>query len=220
MSESIHTLRILIADDHALVRRGVRNLLSHRPEWHVVCEAVNGLEAVEKARDLQPDVAILDFSMPLLDGSAAAKQIMQASPSTAIVVLTMHDSDEVIREVLRSGARGLVLKTDADQDLVEAIEAVATSRYFFARRVNDMVVEGYLTGAKPVTIPNPSTAQLTPREQEVLRLLAEGAASKQIASRLAISVRTVESHRIHVNRKLGFSSVAELVRYAIRHGVI
>lgn len=211
-------LRILIADDHELIRRGVRNLISLRGGWKVVGEACDGADAVEQAESLRPDVAIIDFSMPKLDGPAAASQIAQVSPDTSVVVLTMHDSNHVIREVLRSGAKGLVLKTDADQDLIEAVEAVAQKRHFFTKRVADVVLEGYLTGRAAHA--KEEKVKLTTREREILSLLADGVASKQIALKLKISVRTVESHRIHINRKLGFGSVAELVRYAIRHGIV
>jgi DNA-binding NarL/FixJ family response regulator len=211
-------LRILIADDHELIRRGVRNLISLRGGWTVVGEACNGADAVEQAQSLRPDVAIIDFSMPELDGPAAAFQITQVSPATSVVVLTMHDSNHVIREVLRSGAKGFVLKTDADQDLIEAVEAVAQKRHFFTKRVADVVLEGYLTGRNAND--KEDKIKLTTREREILSLLADGISSKQIALKLNISVRTVESHRIHINRKLGFGSIAELVRYAIRHGIV
>ncbi len=213
-------LRILIADDHELIRRGVRNLIALREGWQVVGEACNGSDAIEKARHLKPDVAIIDFSMPKLDGPAAAAQITQISPDTSVVVLTMHDSDHVIRDVLRSGARGFVLKTDADQDLITAVEAVSQKRHFFAKRVTDLVLEGYLTGRTSLIHSREDKEKLTPREREILCLLADGISSKQVATKLNISVRTVESHRIHINRKLGFGSIADLVRYAIRHGMI
>lgn len=211
-------LRILIADDHELIRRGVRNLISLRGGWTVVGEACNGADAVEQAQSVKPDVAIIDFSMPELDGPAAAFQITQVSPATSVIVLTMHDSNHVIREVLRSGAKGFVLKTDADQDLIEAVEAVAQKRHFFTKRVADVVLEGYLTGRSAND--KEEKVKLTTRECEILSLLADGVSSKQIALKLNISVRTVESHRIHINRKLGFGSIAELVRYAIRHGIV
>ena len=211
-------LRILIADDHELIRRGVRNLISLRGGWTVVGEACNGADAVKQAQSLKPDVAIIDFSMPELDGPATAFQITQVSPATSVIVLTMHDSNHVIREALRSGAKGFVLKTDADHDLIEAVEAVAQKRHFFTKRVADVVLEGYLTGRNANA--KEDKVKLTTREREILSLLADGVSSKQIALTLNISIRTVESHRIHINRKLGFGSIAELVRYAIRHGIV
>jgi len=214
-------LRILIADDHELIRRGVRELLSARSGWQVVGEACDGADAVVKAMSLKPDVAILDFSMPRMNGPEACAQIAKQSPGTAVVVLTMHDSDEVIQAVLRSGARGLVLKSDADHTLLGAVQAAAERRHFFTERVSALLLGGYLTGT-PAGVPKRRSAaqRLTDREGEVMRLLAEGLTNKEAASSLQISTRTVESHRININRKLGFSSIADLVRYAVRNGIV
>ena len=211
-------LRILIADDHELIRRGVRNLISTRNGWQIVGEASDGADAIEMTCRIKPDVAIIDFSMPKLDGAATAAEIARLAPWTSVIVLTMHDSDHVIREVLRSGAKGFVLKSDADNDLIEAVEAVTQNRHFFTKRVADVVLDGYLTGRTAIAHAK-DKAKLTSREREIVSLLADGVTSKQIAGKLKISVRTVESHRIHINRKLGFGSIAELVRYAIRHGI-
>jgi DNA-binding NarL/FixJ family response regulator len=216
----MHELRILIADDHDLIRRGVRDLLCVRSDWRVVAEARNGADAVRKAISLKPDIAILDFSMPELDGPAAAVQIAQNVPKTGIVVLTMHDSDQVLREVVQAGARGLVLKSDADRDLLEAVEAVANKRHFFTTRMSELVLGGYLAGDTTKDKQKREVAQLTGREYEVIRLLADGLSSKEAAARLRISIRTVESHRININRKLGFNSIAKLVQYAIRKGIV
>jgi DNA-binding NarL/FixJ family response regulator len=214
-------LRVLIADDHDLIRRGVRDLLATRAGWQVVGEACNGADAVQKAVNLRPDVAILDFSMPELNGPGAAAQIAAQVPETGVVVLTMHDSEQVMREVLQAGARGLVLKSDADRDLLEAVEAVAKKRHFFTKRLSELVLGGYLAGATTATVKERSkTTQLTDRECEVIRLLADGMSSKEAATQLQISIRTVESHRININRKLGFNSIANLVQYAIRHGMV
>ena len=213
-------LRVLIADDHDLIRRGVRDLLAARSGWQVVGEACNGVDAVRKAVSLRPDVAILDFSMPELNGPGAAAQIAEKVPETGVVVLTMHDSEQVMREVLQSGARGLVLKTDADRDLLEAVEAVARKRHFFTTRLSELVLDGYLAGTPAKDKVKNKEAQLTERECEVVRLLADGMSSKEAATRLQISIRTVESHRINISRKLGFNSIAKLVHYAIRHGIV
>jgi DNA-binding NarL/FixJ family response regulator len=213
-------LRILIADDHDLIRRGVRDLLAARSGWQVVGEACNGADAVRKAVSLRPDVAILDFSMPELNGTGAAAQITEKVPETGVVVLTMHDSEQVMREVLQSGARGLVLKSDADRDLLEAVEAVARKRHFFTTRLSELVLGGYLAGPAEKDKMKSKVAQLTERECEVVRLLADGMSSKEAATRLKISIRTVESHRINISRKLGFNSIAKLVHYAIRHGIV
>jgi DNA-binding NarL/FixJ family response regulator len=213
-------LRILIADDHDLIRRGVRDLLAARSGWQVVGEACNGAEAVQKAVSLKPDIAILDFSMPELNGPGAAAQIAEKVPETGVVVLTMHDSEQVMREVLQSGARGLVLKSDADCDLLEAVEAVARKRHFFTTRLSELVLGGYLAGPAAKDKAKSKVAQLTERECEVVRLLANGMSSKEAATRLQISIRTVESHRINISRKLGFNSIAKLVHYAIRNGIV
>jgi DNA-binding NarL/FixJ family response regulator len=213
-------LRILIADDHDLIRRGVRDLLAARSQWQVVGEACNGAEAVQKAVSLRPNVAILDFSMPDLNGPGAAAQIAERVPETGVVVLTMHDSEQVMREVLQSGARGLVLKSDADRDLLEAVEAVARKRHFFTTRLSELVLGGFLTGPAAKNKVKSKVPQLTERECEVVRLLADGMSSKEAATRLQISIRTVESHRINISRKLGFNSIAKLVHYAIRHGIV
>ena len=213
-------LRVLIADDHDLIRRGVRDLLTARSGWEVVGEACNGADAVQKAMSLRPDVAILDFSMPELNGPAAAAQIAEKVPQTGVVVLTMHDSEQVMREVLQAGARGLVLKSDADRDLLEAVEAVAKKRHFFTTRLSDLVLGGYLAGTSTKHKEKSKVARLTERECEVMRLLADGMSSKEAATRLQISIRTVESHRINISRKLGFNSIAKLVHYAIRHGIV
>jgi DNA-binding NarL/FixJ family response regulator len=218
-------LRILIADDHELIRRGVRDLLSVRDNWHVVGEACDGDDAVRQAESLRPDVAILDFSMPRMNGPEASVGIAEKSPGTAVVVLTMHDSDEVIQAVLRCGARGLVLKSDADRTLLGAVEAVAENRHFFTKRVSEQVLGGYLAGTTAGTAAVHSKRKsdapcLTGREGEVMRLLADGLTNKEAAQLLKISTRTVESHRININRKLGFGSIVDLVRYAIRNGIV
>ncbi len=213
-------LRVLIADDHDLIRRGVRDLLAARSGWQVVAEACNGTDAVRKAVSLRPDIAILDFSMPELSGPGAAAQIAERVPETGVVVLTMHDSEHVMREVLQAGARGLVLKSDADRDLVEAVEAVARKRHFFTTRMSELVLGGYLARTVTKEKPKNKVAQLTEREREVMRLLADGMTSKEAATQLQISIRTVESHRINISRKLGFNSIAKLVHYAIRHGIV
>src|SRR5258705_8331551 len=212
-------LRVLIADDHDLVRRGVRDLLATRNGWQVVGEACDGADAVRQAVALRPDIAILDFSMPELNGPGAAAQIAEKVPETGVVVLTMHESEEVMREVLQAGARGLVLKSDADRDLLEAVEAVSKKRHFFTTRMSELVLGGYLAGTS-IAKTKSKVAQLTERECEVIRLLVDGMSSKEAATRLQISIRTVESHRININRKLGFTSIANLVRYAIQHGIV
>jgi DNA-binding NarL/FixJ family response regulator len=214
-------LRILIADDHPLMRRGVRDLLAVREGWRIVGEATDGADAVRQAVGLKPDVAILDFSMPEMNGAEAAASIRRNAPATAVVVLTMHDCDEVIHEVLQSGARGLVLKSDADRTLLGAVEAVAENRRFYTERTEKLVLGAYLTEKAPApTRRRGSEPGLTGREAEVMRLLADGLTNREAAQALRISIRTVESHRNNMSRKLGLGSIAELVRYAIRHGIV
>jgi DNA-binding NarL/FixJ family response regulator len=212
-------LKILIADDHDLIRRGLRGLLATRSEWQVVGEVSNGIDAIEMAVRLRPDIAILDFSMPQLNGPGAAAQIVEMAPEIRVIVLTMHDSEQVIREVLQAGAHGFVLKSDADRDLLTAIEAVAINRHFFADWVSELVPMECLTRSITPKVKRTGTS-LTEREREIMRLLAHGMTSKAAAIQLQISMRTVESHRINISRKLGFSSIADLVRYAIRNGII
>ena len=214
-------LRILIADDHPLVRRGVRDLLAARTQWQVVAEASDGLEAVEKAVSVKPDVAILDFSMPGLNGAEASAAIARHVPSTAVVVLTMHESESITHLILCSGARGLVMKSDADRTLLNAVDAVAEKRTYFTGRASDIVLGGYLKRKVPAALDTgTSQAALTNRETEVLRLLAHGLTSRRAATQLQISIRTVEAHRSNISRKLELTSIADLVRYAIRNGII
>jgi len=215
-------LRLLIADDHKLIRRGLCDLLATQSGWKVVGEACNGLEAVEMAVSLRPDIVILDFFMPKLNGPGAAVQIVEKVPGTGIVVLTMDDSEQVIREVLQAGACGLVLKSDADRDLLEAVESVAENRHFFSTQVSKLILGRYLSfkPEPPAMKVERTVTQLTDREREVMRLLAEGMTSREAAMQLQISIRTVESHRINISRKLSFSSIADLVRYAIRNGIV
>jgi DNA-binding NarL/FixJ family response regulator len=213
-------LRILIADDHELIRRGLRNLLASRPDWEVVGEACDGVEAVEMAKSVTPDVMIMDYFMPKQSGPEAAFLILEKLPKTKILVLTMDHSEQVIREVLQAGADGLVLKSDADRDLLAAIDSVAQDRPYFAGKIAKTILGRYLTGhAESITKGQHTETKLTERERHVMRLLAEGMTSKQAAIKLRISVRTVESHRINMSRKLNFNSVADMVRYAIRNGI-
>jgi DNA-binding NarL/FixJ family response regulator len=214
----MNELRILVADDHELIRRGIRELLAPKTEWKVVAEVSNGRDAVRMTEELKPDVVILDFSMPEMSGQHATLEIARLNLKTEVIVLTMHDSEEIIREVLMAGARGFVLKTDADRDLVDAVEAVAKHRQFFTTRVAEMVLSGYLS-TRPSPQPTDEGGRLTGREREIVQLLAEGRTSREIAGLLRISVRTTETHRININRKLSFNSVADLVRYAIRNGI-
>jgi DNA-binding NarL/FixJ family response regulator len=213
-------LKLVLADDHPLIRRGLRELLAQQSGWKVIGEASNGLEAVEMVARLQPDIIVLDFFMPKMTGSQAASQIARRFPRTRCVILTMDDSEQVVREVLQAGVRGLVLKNDADHELLEAVSAVADGRHFFAGSVAKVILSGYLARSSDTydRTTKPASA-LTVREQEVVRLLAQGLTSREAAVQLQISPRTVETHRININRKLNLGSVADLVRYALNTGL-
>jgi len=219
MTRGTKRLRILVADDHELVRRGIRGLLRARRGWTVVGEAMNGREAVEKANRLKPDVAILDISMPDLDGLQATRQIRKAVPTTEVVVLTMHESDQMVRRVLDAGALGYVLKSDLATQLVKAVKDVSAGKQFLTPRISDMVLKGFLKTGNQVDKTGRSQARPTPREIEVIRLLADGKANKEIAVELGITIRTVETHRAKIMLKLGLHSLTELIHYAIRHKI-
>ncbi len=219
MTRGTKRLRILVADDHELVRRGIQELLRARRGWKVVAEAVNGREAVEKASELKPDVAILDISMPDLDGLQATRQIRETVTGTSVVVLTMHESDQMVRRILDAGALGYVLKSDLAKHLVKAVKNVSAGKLFLTPRVSDIVLKGFLkTGNQPGPTEN-SRPRPTPREVEIIRLLAEGKANKEIAGELGITTRTVETHRARIMLKLGLHSLTELIHYAIRHEI-
>ena len=216
-------LRILIADDHEVARRGIRAVLENHPGWAGCGEAKDGRESVELAAATKPDLVLLDIGMPNLNGLEAARQILTILPDVAILILTMHDSDNVVREVLRAGARGYLLKSDAGRDLVAAVEALQNQRTFFTTRVSQMVLDGFLDREKSggiVKTDDSTTDVLTSREREVIQLLAEGKTSKEVAVALNLSVKTAETHRTNLMRKLGLHSVADLTRYAVRNGIV
>lgn len=217
-------LRILIADDHEVARRGICSLLESHPGWEVCAEAKDGRDAVELATSTKPDLVLLDIGMPNLNGLEAARQILATTPNVAILILTMHDSDNVIREVLRAGARGFLLKSDAGRDLVAAVEALESQKTFFTPRVSQMVLDGFLNREEKRSeiedVAVPSGELLTSREREVIQLLAEGRTSKEVAVTLNLSVKTAETHRTNLMRKLGLHSVADLTRYAVRNGIV
>jgi DNA-binding NarL/FixJ family response regulator len=215
----VKRLRILIADDHALVRRGERTLLEARLGWRVVGEAANGREAVEKAIELKPDVAVIDIGMPELDGVEAARQIGEAVPGTKVLVLTMHESDQMVRRALDAGARGYLLKSDLTDTLIKAVKAVAEGKRYLPAKVSEIVLEGFLNRRNQPQHVERAGARATPREIEIIRFLAEGKVNKEIAALLGISVRTVEAHRSKIMLKLGVHSLAELIHYAMRHGI-
>jgi len=213
----VQPFRILIADDHGLVRRGIRAIVESHPGWEVSGEAQDGREAVERARELKPNLVLLDVGMPNLNGLEAARQILSICPTADILILTMHSSPQVVQECLAVGARGFLLKSDAGRDLVTAIEAVQSHGTFFTSEVTEIVVDGYLNPDRKQELPVRN--RLTPREREVVQLLAEGKTSKEVAVALTLSVKTVETHRTNIMRKLDLHSVADLTLYALRNGI-
>jgi DNA-binding NarL/FixJ family response regulator len=215
----VKKLRILIADDHGLVRRGARAILDSQRGWQVVGEAANGPEAVQKAKELKPDVAVVDISMPELDGVGVAKQIREAVPFTKVLVLTMHESDQMVRRALDAGACGYLLKSDLTECLAKAVAAVSEGKRFLTPKVSEIVLEGFLNPRSEHRQGERAGTRTTPRELEVIRLLAEGKTNKEIAAQLGITVRTVETHRAKIMLKLGLHSVADIIHYALRHGI-
>jgi DNA-binding NarL/FixJ family response regulator len=215
-------LRVLIADDHEVVRKGLRTLLQEQPGWVVAAEARDGREAVDKAKEVKPDVIVMDMSMPGLNGLEATRQIAKSLPQTKVLILTMHESDSLIREVLDAGARGYLLKEDTGADLIKAVDALRRNQTFFTRKVAEMVLDGYLKKpGKGEDKDNLSIAnRLTPRQREILQLLAEGKSSKEVAAILGVSIKTAETHRANIMSRLDCHSVSDLVRYAVRNQII
>jgi DNA-binding NarL/FixJ family response regulator len=211
------SVRILIADDHELFRRGIAAELTQVPGWVVAADAANGRDAASMAAEIKPDIIVLDLTMPELNGLEAARKILTADPGARILILTAHESEQVVREVLSAGARGYVLKSDAGRVLVTAVQALLDGRYFFTSTVAQMVLDGYLRSeARDAD----AAHTLSAREREIVQLLAEGNSNKDIARALDISVNTAETHRSNIMRKMGFASLADLVRYAIRNRMI
>jgi DNA-binding NarL/FixJ family response regulator len=209
-------LRILIADDHSVVRTGLRTLLESREGWQVCAEAIDGRDAVVKAAKHKPDVAILDIGMPLLNGVDATRRIRKTSPHTQVLILTMHESDELVQQVVAAGARGYILKDDADRVLLAAVDAIRQNKPYFSVRASP-AVDPHDPYADPS---RPRRSRITPREREILQLLAEGKSNKEIATLLGISVNTAEAHRANIMVKLDLHSLPELVLYAIRNKII
>jgi DNA-binding NarL/FixJ family response regulator len=213
--------RILIADDHDVARGGIRALLENHPGWQVCGEAKDGRETVELVAQMKPDLILLDIGMPNLNGLEATRQILATAPEALILILTMHDTDQLVREVLRAGARGFLFKSDAGRDLITAVEALQLGRTFFTTRVSQLVLNGFLDRDQPGEESLERNFELlTSREREVIQLLAEGKTSKEVAVALNLSVKTAETHRTNLMRKLDLHSVADLTRYAVRNGIV
>jgi DNA-binding NarL/FixJ family response regulator len=216
--EPMCAVSVLIADDHEIVRRGLRALIQEQPGWQVVAEVANGRDAVAKAEEFKPDVAILDISMPSLNGLDATRQMVKLSPSTKVLILSIHESDLLIHKLLGAGARGYILKADAGRDFITAVKALLANKTFFTPKVAQKVRDGHLD-----KVPKASGEEFSPitgRQREVLQLLAEGKSSKEVANILGIAFKTAETHRSNLMRRLNCHSVTDLVRYAIRNHMV
>lgn len=212
-------LRLLLGDDHTLLLHGLRKILEEKPEWHVVAEATDGREAVRQAVAVEPDVAVLDIAMPLLNGIEATRQIVRRVPKCHVLILSMHSDEAYITRAIQAGAKGFLLKDAAGQDLVHAVATVAAGKNFFSQVVAQSMLEDYLRRVASETIRDPYES-LSEREREIFQLVAEGHSNKDIATILSISPATVETHRAHILEKLDVHNTAELVLYAVRRGVI
>jgi DNA-binding NarL/FixJ family response regulator len=212
-------VRILIADDHDVVRAGLRQLLLERKGWEICGEASTGRQAVTLALETKPDVVVMDISMPELNGLEASRQIRKGLPKTEIVILSLHLSDQLAYEIVDAGIRGYVLKSDANRDLVSAVESLGMHRPFFTAKVSEMMMDG-LRGDRPRETRSDARGRLTGRQREIVQLLAEGKTSKEVAVALNISVKTAETHRANIMRRLELHSVSELVRYAVKNQII
>jgi DNA-binding NarL/FixJ family response regulator len=213
-------LRILIADDHDLMRRGIKSLLQTHEGWEVSAEAQTGREAVAKAEELKPDIVVLDIGMPDLNGIQAARRIRKRCPNTEILILSLHFSDQLIREILEAGVRGYIVKSDSDRDLIVAVESLAKHKPFFTTRATEVILSKFNSRGTPIESTETGHERLTSREREIVQLLAEGKSSKEVAASLNISGKTAETHRANIMRKLQLHSVSELVRYAVRNQII
>ncbi|RDI60783.1 response regulator [Microvirga subterranea] len=209
------TVKLLIADDHTIVRRGLQVLLQEQPGWEVCAAAENGQMAVELALKHRPDVAILDYSLPVLNGLEATRQIRLGSSKTEVLIYTMHNNQDAIRDVLHAGARGYLLKVEDDGEVVRGVSALLQKRPYFSPQVAETLLDTFLSGGKVVT-----SQMLTSREREVVQLVAEGQSNRAIAERWAVSIKTVESHRTAAMRKLNLRSGVELVLYAVRNKLV
>jgi two-component system, NarL family, response regulator NreC len=212
-------LRILLADDHRLVRHGLRKILEEQPDWEIVAEVANGREAVQRAAEERPDVAVLDIAMPQLNGVEATRQIQRRCPEVNVLILSMHADEAYIRQALQAGARGYLMKDSADTDLIGAVSAVAEGKSFFSPSAARVMLDDYVRRlSEKGTMDRFDT--LSEREREVFQLIAEGHSNREIAGLLCVSPSTIETHRSHILEKLGLHSAAELVLYAVRKGVI
>ncbi len=212
-------VRMLVADDHELVRRGLVTLLSSRPNWIVCAQASTGREAVALASEHRPNIVVMDIAMPGLNGLEATRKIRKMLPKTEVAILSLHYSDQLVREVLDSGARAYILKSDASRDLLSAIDALINRQVFFTSGATQILLDGFC-GPPYAQRPALMRTTLSAREREIVQLLAEGSSSKEVAAVLEISIKTAETHRANIMRKLEMHSVSELVRYAVKNCMI
>jgi two-component system response regulator NreC len=213
-------IRVMIADDHTLVRQGLKMMLQPQADIEVVGEAGNGREAVQRAAELEPDVVILDLSMPILNGLDAAQQIKKANPRVGVLVLTMHLNEEYVFQALSAGAKGYIIKESSSEELVRAVREVYRHQTYIDPRINREVIDQYVLRASQHGVGGVQKDILTPREREVLKLIAEGKSNKEIAQMLELSVKTVDVHRTNLMKKLNIHDVATLVKFAIKKGLI
>ena len=216
----LNPFRILVADDHEVVRHGLRSLLESQPNWMVCGEASDGAEAVATAIETKPDLVVLDIGMPKLNGLEATRQIMASLPTARVLILSLYESEQMIKEVLVSGARGYLLKSDASRYLVKAAEALRNGKTFFTPRFGHLIVDGTLRPHSATKASSPSVISLTAREREVVCLLGAGKSTKEVAIALDMAVKTAETHRAHIMHKLNLHSITDLVLYAVRNGIV
>jgi DNA-binding NarL/FixJ family response regulator len=216
----VKRVRILVADDHDLVRRGVINLLLSHEGWSVCGEARTGREAVTKANGLEPDIVILDISMPELNGLEAARRILATSSNTEILILSMHHSEQLIREIVDAGVRGYIVKSDSGRELISAVENLANHKPYFTPKVTEVLLGHFNSGGSAEKVPDSSRQRLTGREREIVQLLDEGKSAKEVSALLGISIKTTEKHRSNIMNKLEIHSVTDLVRYALRNQIV
>jgi two-component system, NarL family, response regulator NreC len=212
-------LRVLLGDDHAMLRHGLKKILEDQDDWHVVAEAGNGRDAVREVMACKPDVAVLDIGMPLLNGLEATRQILRHAPAVRVLILSMHSDRAYVAQAVEAGAKGYILKDSAGAELIEAISAVAGGKSFFSPPIAQVVFDDYVRRLTEKGITDPYDS-LSEREREVLQLVAEGHSSRAIADILSISATTVETHRTHILHKLGLHGTVEVVRYATRRGIV
>jgi two-component system, NarL family, response regulator NreC len=215
----MNPIRILLADDHTVMRRGLRALLERQSGFLVVAEAADGREAVDAASDVSPDVAVIDIGMPNLNGIEAARRITEKRPETAVVILSMHADESYVLRALKSGARGYLLKDSPEEDLINAIRAVHKGKAFFSPEISRMLADDYMRQMRQRGVED-SYELLTPREREILQMLGEGNSNKEVATKLNLSLHTVETHRGNVLEKLNLHSTAEMILYAVRKGIV